>query len=127
MYSDQHPIPLEALPPEWGPVECCDGYLAYRHTRLPIELIADRTPADGSHPGLGLGYCWDLQYRYSLEDRSITEIVGRVSTRQAAVDGLLECMSRVSDSVENPSDPVEILGILEGVGLTDSVPDGWST
>ncbi|WP_306054920.1 hypothetical protein [Natronococcus wangiae] len=126
MYSDQHPIPREALPPGWGLVERCDGYLAYRHARLPIELVADRTPADGSHPGLGLGRYWELTYRYSLEDRSITESIGRVSTRQAAVKGILECMSRVHDRVENPSDPVEIQGVLEGVVLSDYVPDDRS-
>jgi hypothetical protein len=123
MSSDQHPIPREALPPGWGPVECCDGYLAYRRTRPPIELVADRTAADGSHPGLGLSHCWELQYRYALEDRTITEAIGRVSTRRAAIDGILECMSRVCDRVEDSDGPAEVRNVLESVTLGDFVPE----
>ena len=124
MSSDQHPVPPEALPPGWGPVECCRDYLAYRHARPPIELIADRTTADSFHPGLGLSHCWELRYQYALEDRAITECIGRVSTRGAAVDGLLECMSRLHDRLENRTDPFEIRNVLADVSLADAVPSG---
>ncbi|WP_293029221.1 hypothetical protein [Natronococcus sp.] len=124
MSSDQHPVPPEALPPGWGPVECCRGYLAYRHARPPIELIADRTTADSFHPGLGLSHCWELQYQYALDDRAITERIGRVPTRRAAVEGLLECMSRLHDRLENRTDPLEIRNVLNGVSLGDAIPDG---
>lgn len=124
MSSDQHPVPLEALPPGWGPVECCRDRLAYRRARPPIELVADRTPADCSHPGLGLGFCWELQYQCLFEDREVTERIGRVSTRHAAVEGLLECMSRLHGRLENRADPAEIRAALADVSLAGAVPDG---
>lgn len=125
MVPDQHPIPREALPPGWGPAECCEDHLAYRHARPPIELTANRTAAE-SHPGLGLCHCWELQYRYSLGERSITESIGSVSTRRAAVEGLLECMTRVNERVEDPFDPIETQAVLEGIALADAVPDEQS-
>ncbi|WP_247003588.1 hypothetical protein [Halosolutus gelatinilyticus] len=124
MNPDQPPIPQEALPPGWGPAELCGDCFAYRHSRLAIELLADRTAADGSHPRLGLNRYWELRYRYSLSDRSITESIGHVSTRHAAVDGLLECMRRVHEFVEEPTDPVEVRNVLENVSLADFVPTG---
>lgn len=125
MVPDQHPIPKEALPPGWGPAECCEDYLAYRHTRPPIELTADRRAAE-SHPGLGLCHCWVLQYRHSLGEHSITESIGCVSTRHAAAEGLLECMSLVNERVEDLSDPIEMQTVLKGVVLVDIVPDEQS-
>lgn len=123
MTPDQHPIPREALPPGWGPAELCDDCVAYRHRSLPLELIADRTAPDQSHPGLGLSSCWELRHRYSLGDRSIAETIGRVSTRRAAVNGLLKCMNRIHDVVEEPTDPIEVRDVLERVSLDDVVPD----
>lgn len=127
MSSDQHPVPPEALPPGWGPVECCRDYLAYRRARPPIELVADRTTADGCHPGLGLGYYWELQLQYLLEDRTITERIGCVSTRRAAVEGLLECMSRLHGRVGDQPDPAELRGLLADISFADAIPDGSST
>ncbi|MXV62668.1 hypothetical protein GS429_11445 [Natronorubrum sp. JWXQ-INN-674] len=122
MSLDHPPIPREALPPKWGPVACCDGKFAYRHSQPPIELIADRS-ADRSHPGLGLSHCWELRYRYSLGDRAIVESIGRVSTRRAAVDGLLECMHRIHESVDQPADPIEMEATLDRIRFSDAVPD----
>lgn len=127
MSPDQHPIPREVLPPGWGPAELCDGCFTYRHSTLPIELIADRTAPTGSHPGLGLSCSWKLQSRYSLGDRSVTETIGHVSTRQAAVEGLLKCMNRIHDAIEEPTDPVEVQAVLDRVSLADVVPDGLSS
>ena len=128
MPPDHHPIPREALPPGWGPADCCDGRFEYRHSRPPIELIADRIAADRSHPGLGLCRCWELRYRYFLTDRTITEAIGRVSTRRAAVTGVLECMERVHETVAEADvdDPLAVRDVLESVSLPDLVPDGLS-
>lgn len=126
MFPDQPPIPREALPPGWGPKDCCDGRFAYRHSRPPIELIADRTAADRAHPGLGLCRYWELRYRYFLTDRAITGSIGRVSTRRAAVEGVLECMERVHETVAEVDDPLAVRDVLEGVSLSDLVPDGLS-
>lgn len=127
MPTDQHPIPREALPPGWGPAELRDDYFSYRHAQSPLELIADRTLPDRSHPGLGLSRCWELRYRYALTDRSIVEAIGRVSTRRAAIDGLQTCMDRIHAVVEDPTDPIEVRAVLEGISLTDLIPDGQST
>ena len=124
--ADQDPIPPEALPPRWGLAELCDDRFIYRHSRPPIELIAETTIADRSHPGLGLCGCWELRYRYFLSDRAITEPIGRVSTKAAAVDGLLECMQRIHDTVSAVDGPVEIGDVLDTVSLSDLVPDDLS-
>ncbi|WP_049928885.1 hypothetical protein [Halopiger goleimassiliensis] len=127
MHPDQQPIPREALPPGWGPSELCDGRLAYRCRRVPIELVADRTTANRCHPSLGLECYWELRCRYSLADQSIMDVLGRVSTRRAAIDGLHECMQRVHDAVDEPSDPIEVASVLEDVSFSDFVPNGkWS-
>lgn len=126
MYTNPRPIPPEALPPGWGPIELCDGKFAYRYSRPPIELIADRTIADNCHPGLGLSYYWELRYRYSLGEQSITDAIGCVSTRQAAIDGLLECMRRIHGTAEALEDPFDVSTVLERVSLSDLVPGGGS-
>lgn len=124
MHTDRHPIPPEALPPGWGPTELREGRFGYRRTRPPVELVADRTTADRTHPTLGLGRCWELHCRCLLDDRSISDVVARVSTRRAAVEGLLECMHRIHDLADEPADPVEVLAILDDVSFSDFVPDG---
>ncbi|ELY55570.1 hypothetical protein [Natronolimnohabitans innermongolicus] len=126
MDPDQPPIPPEALPPGWGSVDCCDGHLEYRHRQPPIELVADRTSADRSHPGLGLCQCWELCYRYSLGDRTVTESIERVSTRHAAVDGLLECMRSINETAAELADPIAVRNALEQVQFSGCVPDGVS-
>ncbi|MFB1064394.1 hypothetical protein [Natrinema sp. H-ect4] len=126
MVTDQDPIPPEALPPRWGLAELCDDQFVYRHSRPPIELIADCTLADGSHPGLGLCRCWELRYRYFLTDRTICRSIGRVSTREAAVDGLLECMRSIHETVTAADDAVAVGQVLERVSLAGLIPDGLS-
>ncbi|SIR92422.1 hypothetical protein [Natronorubrum thiooxidans] len=126
MSPDHPPIPREELPPGWGPADCCDGQFAYRHSQPPLELVADRTAADRSHPGLGLSRCWELRYRYFLADQSVAEAIGRVSTRQAAIKGMLECMHHVHERVDEPAGPGEIRDVLEQVRLSDVVPDTLS-
>lgn len=126
MAVDQDPIPREALPPRWGLAELCDDQFVYRHSRPPIELIAESTTADRSHPVIGICRCWELRYRYFLTDRAITESIGRVSTQRAAVDGLLECMHRIHDTVSAADDPLEIREVLDTVSLSDLVPSGLS-
>ncbi len=126
MCPDQHPIPREALPPGWGLSERCDDCIVYRHRSLPLELIADRTVPTHSHPGLGLSCCWELKHRYLFGDRSIVEQVGCVSTRRAAVDGLRECMHRLHDAVDEPTDPIEVQAVLDRVSLADVIPERLS-
>lgn len=126
MAVDQDPIPQAALPPGWGLAERCDGRFSYRYGRPPMELIAETTAADRSHPGLGLCRCWELRYRYFLTDQAVTEAIGRVSTQRAAVDGLLECMHRIHDTVSAAADPLEVGDVLEEVSLSDLVPNGPS-
>ncbi|WP_255193000.1 hypothetical protein [Natronobeatus ordinarius] len=123
MPTDRTPIPPEALPPGWGPAEVRDDRLAYRRSRPPIELIAELTDADRSHPCLGISRCWELRYRHPIAEPPITESIGHVSTRNAALEGLLECMSRVHQIVDEPRDPVEIHSALTNVSLTDFVPE----
>lgn len=92
-----------------------------------MELIAEATAADRSHPGLGLCRCWELRYRYFLTDQAVSESIGRVSTQRAAVDGLLECMHRIHDTVSGADDPLAVGDVLEEVSLSDLIPDGLSS
>ncbi|SEW25418.1 hypothetical protein [Natrinema salifodinae] len=124
MVADQDPIPPEALPPRWGLAELRDDRFIYRHSRPTIELIADSTLADRSHPGLGLCRCWELRYRYFLADRAIHRTIGRVSTRRAAVDGVLECMRCIHETVSTADDPLAVDEVLDTVSLSDFVPEG---
>ena len=126
MSPDGPPIPREELPPGWGAVTFCDGQFAYRHRQAPVELVADRTAATRSHPGLGLSRCWELRYQYSLGDQSIAESIGHVSTRRAAVEGVLQCMHHIHESVDELCGPVEIQDVLDRVRFSDVVPDGQS-
>ncbi|ELZ03224.1 hypothetical protein C482_03784 [Natrialba chahannaoensis JCM 10990] len=123
MPPDHHPIPWEQLPPEWGPTEHDDGRFAYRHRESPTVLVADRTAAANSHPGFGLSCYWELRCRYSLGDRSLSEAIARVSTRSAAIEGVLECMHCVHQSVEQPTDPIEVMNALRDVSMSDVVPE----
>lgn len=122
MFTDQPPIPLEAVPPGWGPANCRDGRVEYRTDQPPIVLVADRTAADRSHPGLGLCHCWELRYRFSLGDRTVIEPVGRVSTRRAALEGLLECMHSINEVGDDLDDCVAVESALERVGFSDVIP-----
>ncbi len=126
MVTTQEPIPPEALPPGWGPVELGDGRFVYRHNNPPIELVADSTSAEQSHPGLGLCRCWKLCYRVFLTDSAITRSIARVSTRQAALDGLLECMHSIHEASSRADDLVAIKAILDSVSFSELIPDGES-
>ncbi|WP_255169312.1 hypothetical protein [Natrononativus amylolyticus] len=123
MSADHSPIPREALPPGWGPAEVCDERYAYRRSRPSIELIAARRAGDHAHPGLGLGHCWELRYRHRVGELSVSESIGRVTTRGAALEGLLECMSRIHDGVEELCDPMEIEAALRRVSLENRLPE----
>lgn len=127
MSPDRSPIPREALPPGWGPARCREGQFEYRRRQPPVELVADRTAVDRSLPGLGLGGCWELRYRYFLGDRRIVESIGHVSTRRAAIDGLLECMHAIHDTVDETADPIDVRAALERVRFSDVVPGGPRT
>ncbi|TMT85201.1 hypothetical protein E2L06_00705 [Haloterrigena sp. H1] len=124
MVTTQDPIPPEALPPGWGPAEFGDDRFVYRHNNPPIELVADSTSAEQSHPGLGLCRCWALRYRIFLTDSAITRLIAHVSTRRAALDGLLECMHRIHEAAEAADGPVAVEAILDSVNLSELVPNG---
>ncbi|WP_323172754.1 hypothetical protein [Natrialba sp. PRR66] len=126
MPLDTHPIPWEKLPPDWGPTEYGDGRFVYHHGQSSIVLVANRTEAAQSHPGFGLCGYWELRYRYLLGDSTVSEAIARVSNRSAAVSGLLKCMHRVHDSVERPSDPIEVMETLGKISFSDFVPENRS-
>ena len=123
MNPTQTPIPPEALPPGWGLSDLGDDRFVYRHSNPPIELVANGTSAERSHPGLGLCRCWELRYRYFLMDSTISRSIGHTATRQAAIDGLLECMSRLHETVSSAAGPVAVGDVLDDTCLSDPVPD----
>ncbi|MFC6719622.1 hypothetical protein ACFQGT_13460 [Natrialbaceae archaeon GCM10025810] len=127
MSSDRSPIPREALPPGWGPADVSDERIAYRRGRPPIDLVAVRLPASQAHPGLGLCHYWELRYRYAIGERTVRKSIGRVTTRTAALEGLVECMHRIHDRADDLSDPLDVRAALEGVRLADPVPNGPSS
>ena len=126
MVPTQDPIPPEVLPPGWGPAELGDDRFVYQHSNPPIELVADSTSAEQSYPGLGICRCWVLRYRYFLMDSTIVRSIGHVATRQAALDGLLECMRRIHAALSRADNSVAAGAILDDVCLSGPVPDGVS-
>ena len=127
MPPNVEPIPPERLPPGWGAVDHGAERFVYCRNESPIELIAARTAPELSHPALGLGHCWELRYRHAVGEVPVVERIGCVSTRHAALEGLVECMYRVHDRAENPADPFEVRAVLDGVRLRDLIPDMRST
>lgn len=125
MPIDQHPLPREALPPGWGPSECGDCQFVYHYRQPPIELAAERT-GGRCPPSLGLDCCWELRCRCAVDDRSLSHVIGHVSNRLAAANGLLECMRSIHRTVDESSDPLEVLSVLTDVPLSDTVPNGPS-
>lgn len=123
MRSYQEGLPRETLPPSWGPVEVTDERIAYRGGSPPIEVAAVRTSADHTHPSLGVGRCWELRYRYSVGEIAATDTIDRVSTRRAALDGLLECMRIVHDELDRPTDPHAVRRVLGSVSSSTHVTD----
>ena len=123
MTLDHHPIPQEALPPGWGPVDVRDERLVYRQRQPPLELIAERDIPDRAHPSLGIGRCWELQCRHRIGELSITEQIGHVPTKRGAIDGLLDCMHTLTDRLEASYGPIELQSVLDDVSLRDAVPD----
>ena len=116
------PIPREALPPGWGPAEIDDGTLVYRHNGPGVELVADQTEAEQAHPGLGIGRYWELEFRYAVGEQSACKPIANVSTRRAALEGMLECMHRIHERVDDPETPQEVCAVLEDVSLGNVVP-----
>lgn len=123
----QRSLPREELPPNWGPLEHSDDRIAYRHSSPPLTLFAVCVSADRSHPSLGLSRCWEIRYRYSIGECTTTEMLGRVTTCNAALEGLSECMSHVYNTVESPESPLDICAELESVSLPGLVPDESAT
>lgn len=122
MPLDQHPIPREALPPGWGPVELGEKRFVYRRSTPPIELVAVCTTAE-THPALGIGRCWELRYRYAVGEHTATESLGQVSTKRAAADALVDYMKRIRDAVDPNADPVDVRATLDCVSLSDPIPE----
>jgi hypothetical protein len=123
MNPDRTPIPREQLPPGWSPAERADDRFSYSCARPSIDLLAVRTPADNSHPSLGLGQCWELRYRFSIGELPVSEAFGCVSTRSAAARGLLACMHRIHEEIDESDDLLELESVLREVRLGDLVPD----
>lgn len=124
MPLDQEPIPPEALPPGWGPADHGTERIAYRHSRPHIELSAALAGGARSHPSLGVECCWELRYEYDIGELVVSDSICLVSTRHAAVEGLLECMARVRDAVGDAGDdPMEVQTALDGARFGDVVPD----
>ena len=122
MFTRPPPLPWEALPPGWGPAKVDDETMVYRQNGEGIELVADQTEPEQVHPGLRLGQCWKLRYRYTVGEQSACKSIGCVSTRQAALEGMLECMHRIHERIEESAEPHEVCAVLEGVPLGSVVP-----
>lgn len=122
MSLDHHPIPHEALPPGWGPATVSDGRFVYRRHEPFLEVLAEQTDGDQANPRLGLGRCWKLQLRHQIGELEVTESIGHVSTKRAALEGLLECMHQIHDTVETPDDPIAVQAALDEIDLGDTVP-----
>lgn len=123
MVTDKEPIPPEALPPGWGPADTGAKRIAYRHSRPRVELSAALTEGAQFHPSLGIERCWELRYEYDIGELAVGDSICHVSTRQAAVEGLLECMGRVQGVIKGATGPMDLEAALDGIRFGDVVPD----
>lgn len=123
MIPDQEPIPREDVPPGWRPAVNDGGRIAYRRHDPPLELEVVLTEPNRSHPALGLGRCWELRFRHLVGEHPVTKRIGRVTTREAALDGLRRAMECIHRLVDDPSDPVSVQNVLERIPLDAHVPE----
>ena len=126
MRDERQPVPPRGLPPGWSPVASDEDRVALRMGDLPVEFVAKRTADSGGNPRLGVGRCWELSYRYSIGDVTASDVVGRVRTRSAAIDGLLECVTTVHEEIDGSIDGTDVRAVLEDVRLRSVVPDEYS-
>jgi len=123
MRADHHPIPHEALPPGWGPAVVDRDHLRYRRRQPKLELHARQTAPDQSHPGLGIGRCWRLEYCHHVGELPVTETIAHLPTKRAAIRGLLSAMHCIHEAVDQPDDPLSVQAALENVSLEHRLPE----
>lgn len=123
-------IPAGELPRGWVSV---DAGPTFEHRTTGIRVYADRCPDDVDVVVSGASEAWRVWYERRVGETTECRCVGTVTTRDAAVDGLLSCMRRVSDGPAPRSDGgaagapedcrwVALSTLAEGVSLRDGVP-----
>ncbi|WP_263019909.1 hypothetical protein [Natronobiforma cellulositropha] len=127
MHPDQQPLPLETLPPGWGLAAHEGAHIAYRYSRLPIELVAARTDGERVHPAVGLERPWELRCRHLAGEFPFRDVIGCVSTRRAALLALRESMQRLHDETDTLESPFDVRRVLERISLCDRVPEPSDT
>ena len=132
--TDAGPIPTGALPRGWVSA----GEFEFEHPTAGIVVWADRRPDEVGAGTTGAPSTWRVRYERQVGEATERQTVGVVTTRDAAVDGLLSCMRRVSDGPDTHADGggtaasgasapddtrwVSLSTLADGVSLRDAVP-----
>ena len=135
--TDAGPIRTGELPKGW--VSAGDGF-EFEHPAAGLTVCADRRPGDADAEMAGAPGPWRVWYERWVGEATERRTVGCVTTRDAAVNGLLACMRRVSDSPATHADGggsaasraaasddcrwISLSTLADGVSLRDAVPMG---
>lgn len=130
--TDAGPIPTGDLPKGWV---SADAGLTFDHRTAGLRVYADRCPGDADAEMAGASEAWWVWYERRVGETTERRRVGTVTTRDAAVDGLLTCMRRVSDGATPRSDGgapsaaapedcrwAALSTLAEGVSFRDAIP-----
>ena len=115
------------------------GDFEFEHPTAGIAVCADRRPDEVGAGTTGAPSTWRVRYERRMGEVTERRTVGVVTTRDAAVDGLLSCMRRVSDGLDTHADGgggtvasgasapdgarwVSLSTLADGVSLRDAVP-----
>lgn len=115
------PLPEDTyLPGGWSCRGARDGELAFARDGGQFVVEAERT-TEGPDPELDCPYAWALTYRQRTGVAAVGGPVGFVTTRDAAIEGLIACMREVNAAL-GAGPAIDLRTVLDGVDLSDEVP-----
>lgn len=118
------PLPEDVqLPCGWVCKRACKDKLVFSHEEGDIEVEATRTDEPRLLP-FDVPCGWELTCRIRYGESVSERVIGRVTTRAAAVEALHSCMERVSTLVRTTGSVGGLTParIAEGVELRGEIP-----
>lgn len=118
------PLPEDVqLPCGWVCKRASEDELVFSHREGDVEVEATRTDDAGLLP-FDVPCGWELTCRMRAGESVSERIIGRVTTRAAAVEALYSCMECVTMLVQaaGSTGGLTPARIVEGVELRDEIP-----
>lgn len=115
------PLPEDMyLPGGWSCRGVAEGELSFARDGDRFVVEAERTSA-GPCPEFDCPYAWSLTYQQRTGIAVVGGSIGFVTTREAAIEGLIACMRHINTALGAGPD-VDLRATLEDVDLRDEVP-----